>query len=512
MTPMPAKNQLRLPARVLCVDDDPQMCRALEVVVRLGGHTPRAASSVAEALDIARHEVIDLVVTDQQMPSLRGIDLVAMLRAEGLDTPVIILTAYGAIEDAVDSLQRGAHHYLVKPVDPEVLSAAITRSLDTARQTDAPATRRRGAALAQPGRQLVGESFAFRQLVRAMEEAVTSRGSMLIEGEPGTGKDAVAQAIRDLGDRADAPFIMLNCAALPEELLEGALLGNESGVFGGPAKRSIGALERANGGILLLGEISEMRLELQGKLLRALQEHEFTRVGGTEAQPVDVRIMATTNRPLAASVRTGTFRKDLFYRLNVVHLRVPPLRERREDIPLLARQFAARALGTEECAPDAITLSAMRLLELHDWPGNVRELQQAVERAVATSGGGPLEAWHFALVHGGGEPDGADASMTPSGREVLMLDDLDVMQAEERLIHLALERCANNRTAAATLLGMHVRTLRRKLKAIAQRGLTPTAVGSENADHDDDTDDDTDDVTGVVTDDSGEPGASGFTR
>ena len=474
MTQEPDETQTAPLPRVLCVDDDPQMCRALAVVVRESGCDPRTAGSVSEALDVARREVIDLVITDQQMPALRGVDLIALLRADGLDIPVIVLTAYGAIGDAVESLQRGARHYLVKPVDPDVLSQVIGETLAARREAQMLSALRQSAANQRPGRRMVGTSFAFRRMMRMVEQVARSRATVLIEGETGTGKELVAQAIRDMSDRAGTAYVTLNCAALPDGLIESALFGHERGAFTGAVQRSLGAFERANGGTLLLDEISEMRLDLQAKLLRVLQEQEFERVGGAALVRVDVRVIATTNRDLAECVRTGAFREDLYYRLNVVHVRVPPLRERREDIPLLARHFAARASHERQRVLESISPAAMELLEGQLWPGNVRELQHAIERAVVTGDGARLEAWHLVPpVRHASTPESA-RTLGPASAAGLMPADsggeeLDVAKAEERLIHQALERCDYNRTAAAALLGMHVRTLRRKLKAFNVR-------------------------------------------
>jgi DNA-binding NtrC family response regulator len=467
------------PPRILCVDDNPQMCRALEIVVRESGYEPCTAGSVIEALDIARREVIDLVVTDQQMPGLRGVDLIALLRAEGLETPVILLTAYGAIGDAVESMHRGAQHYLVKPVDPDVLSQAMEKTLAGRREAEELSALRQRAANQRPGRRMVGGSFAFRRLMRAVQQVATSRATVLIEGETGTGKELVAQAIRDMSDRAGTAYVTLNCAALPDGLIESALFGHERGAFTGAVKRSIGAFERANGGTLLLDEISEMRLDLQAKLLRVLQEQEFERVGGSALVHVDVRVIATTNRDLAECVQAGTFREDLYYRLNVVHLRVPPLRERREDIAILARYFAARAAHERQRDLESIAPGAMEALEARPWPGNVRELQHAIERAVVTSDGPRLEAWHFAPSARWAQLADAPSAPRPVAAAGLAATgedshELDVAKAEERLIHQALERCGHNRTAAAALLGMHVRTLRRKLKAFRARSSPST--------------------------------------
>ncbi|MCX5762229.1 MAG: sigma-54 dependent transcriptional regulator, partial [Gemmatimonadetes bacterium] len=333
---------------------------------------------------------------------------------------------------------------------------------------------------------LVGSGPSWQEMMRAISRVAGTRATVLIEGESGTGKELVARALRDLSDRADQPFITVNCAALPEGLIESTLFGHERGAFTGAAARSEGAFERADGGTLLLDEISEMRIDLQAKLLRVLQEQEFERVGGSSPVKVDVRVLATTNRHLEESVKEGTFRADLYYRLNVLRITVPPLRERREDIPDLARFFAARvALGLGRTL-DAVQPDVLALLQSFDWPGNVRELQHAVERAVVHADGARLRTQDFqlsranlGLVSGASfapreapAPVSSPASV-PAGTEILVLPGLDVSEAERQLILRALDRTHNNRTAAAALLGMHARTLRRKLKQMTDGGLLP---------------------------------------
>jgi DNA-binding NtrC family response regulator len=316
-----------------------------------------------------------------------------------------------------------------------------------------------------------------RRLMQTVSTAAPTRATVLLEGESGTGKELFARAIHDQSDRRDRPFIKLNCAALPEGLVESALFGHEKGAFTGAIKRVEGAFERAHGGTLLLDEISEMRLDLQAKLLRVLQEQEFERVGGSHPIKVDVRIIATTNRDLAAYAAAGHFRQDLYFRLSVIPFRLPPLRERADDIPLLATRFAVRTASEIGKEVQGITPDAMSMLQAYEWPGNVRELQHAVERAVILSPDPVLPAHafdgaRFGLAVGTGGPASVtrlpvpatprDGSMTvPEG--AVVLTSLDVNEAEKRLIERALEVARGNRTRAAELLGISVRTLRNKL-------------------------------------------------
>jgi transcriptional regulator with GAF, ATPase, and Fis domain len=328
-------------------------------------------------------------------------------------------------------------------------------------------------------RQLIGESPAIRRILQTVAMAARTRATVLLQGESGTGKELFARAVFEQSDRAERPFVKLNCAALPEGLIESALFGHERGAFTGAIKRVEGAFERANGGTLLLDEISELRLDLQSKLLRVLQEQEFERVGGTTPIKVDVRIIATTNRDLGAEAAAGTFRSDLYYRLSVIPIVIPPLRDRKEDIPMLATRFAMKT--AQEMGKDVKGLSpeAVTFLQAQEWLGNVRELQHAVERAVILSESPILEAHAFDPQRFGLTPAtaaGIDAELHVPSPEVtapvlgdgaVTLNTLNVAEAERALIVRALEMAGGNRTRASALLGISVRTLRNKLNTRA---------------------------------------------
>jgi DNA-binding NtrC family response regulator len=329
-------------------------------------------------------------------------------------------------------------------------------------------------------RQIIGETPVMRRLLQTIATAAPTRATVLLEGESGTGKELVARALHDQSDRAEGPFIKLNCAALPEGLVESALFGHERGAFTGAFKRVSGAFERAHGGTLLLDEISEMRLDLQAKLLRVLQEQEFERVGGSSPIKVDVRIIATTNRDLAAEAEAGRFRRDLFFRLSVIPITLPPLRERVEDIPLLAYRFAAQTAQDTKKDFAGISPEALSVLQRHDWPGNVRELQHAIERAVILASGPMLLPGHFegqrfgmgALLSTREAPASVAEHGGQNGRAAsnptVVLSSLNLSEAESRLIARALEVTEGNRTRAAELLGVNVRTLRNKLSTTSQ--------------------------------------------
>src|SRR5512132_967463 len=364
-------------ATILCLDDEPAIGLILQDTLERAGHQTVGAHSVPEALQALAKGNVDLIISDYRMPGLTGLEFLELLHQEGYDVPLIMLTGYASIEHAVASIKAGAVDYITKPVRPEQLELSVAQALEVVRLRRENDTLRREVMEFRNERAIIGESAQIRRLLQTVTTAAPTRATVLLEGESGTGKELFARAIHDASDRRDGPFIKLNCAALPEGLVESALFGHEKGAFTGAIKRVEGAFERANGGTLLLDEISEMRLDLQAKLLRVLQEQEFERVGGSTAIKVDVRVVATTNRDLASFAAAGHFRQDLYYRLSVIPVRLPPLRERKEDIPLLAHRFASHygqeiGKGVTGIAPEALAL-----LQAYDWPGNVRELQHA---------------------------------------------------------------------------------------------------------------------------------------
>jgi DNA-binding NtrC family response regulator len=468
-------------SNILCVDDEPAIRLILEDTLARAGHAPVTASDVAEALQIVARGGIDLVISDYRMPGLTGLEFLELLAKDGYDVPVIMLTGYASIEHAVASIKAGAIDYITKPIRPAQLELAVDQALEFVRLRRENDALRREVIQFRNERQIIGDSAAIRRALQTAAMSAPARATVLLQGESGTGKELFARAIHDQSDRRQAPFIKLNCAALPEGLVESALFGHEKGAFTGAIKRVEGAFERAHRGTLLLDEISEMRLDLQAKLLRVLQEQEFERVGGTAPIRVDVRIIATTNRDLEAEVAAGRFRQDLYYRLSVIPLRIPPLRERPEDISVLALRFALRTAAELNKQVSGIAPDALELLQQYAWPGNVRELQHAIERAVILCeapviGRQLFEGQRFGLsasriapgehespahdgngaVNGNGNGHGARGS-------TVVLESLDIAAAEKLLISRALEKTGNNRTRAAELLGIHVRTLRNKL-------------------------------------------------
>ena len=473
-------------ANILYVDDEPSVGLILEDTLSRAGHRPMGARNVVEALQVLTKESVDLIISDYRMPGLTGLEFLSLLQREGYDIPLIMLTGYASIEHAVAAIKAGAIDYITKPVRTQQLELAVEQALEFVRLRRENESLRREVMEFRNERQIIGESMHIRRILQTVAMVAPTRATVLLQGESGTGKELFARAIHDQSDRRDRPFIKLNCAALPEGLIESALFGHERGAFTGAVKRVEGAFERAHGGTLLLDEISEMRLDLQAKLLRVLQEQEFERVGGTSPIRVDVRVIATTNRNLGEHAAAGQFRQDLYYRLSVVPIEIPALRERPDDIPMLAYRFAMRTgsdVGKEIAgiAPDALAM----LLE-YPWPGNVRELQHAVERAVILSHDTILPGHLFEqqrMATGGLHPlvqqamqrsangDGAPpvAPVAPSGG--IVLNTLNVEEAEKALIERALEVTRGNRTKTADLLGISVRTLRNKLNGPQRAGV-----------------------------------------
>ena len=450
-------------ATILYVDDEPAVGMMLAHTIEHAGHRAVGTRSVAEAMQTLAAGGVDLILSDFRMPGLTGLDFLELLRRDGYDVPLIMLTGYASIEHAVSAIKAGAIDYITKPVDPQQLELTIDKALDVVR------LRRENSALKQEVMSLrsenaiVGNSPAIKRALTEVAMAAPTRATVLLLGESGTGKELFARAIHEQSDRRALPFIKLNCAALPEGLVESALFGHEKGAFTGAHKRVEGAFERAHLGTLLLDEISEMRLDLQAKLLRVLQQQEFERVGGDTPIQVDTRIIATSNRDLATEAAAGTFRQDLYFRLSVMPIQIPPLRERADDIPLLATRFALRAAVEYKKEIEGIAPDALDWLRAQPWPGNVRELQHAVDRAVILSRE-PLLALHRFT--------GGARARTPTAAQLIAQDDgavilhsLDVAAAERALIDAALARTGGNRTHAAALLGMSVRTLRTKLNA-----------------------------------------------
>ncbi len=467
-------------ARILCVDDEAASLLVIEDALQKDGHQTIGVHNVEAAFKVLARGGVDLIVSDYRMPGATGLELLSSMERDGFDVPLVMVTGYGSIEHAVASIKAGAVDYITKPVRPQQLQLAVDQALELVRLRRENAQLKEEVSRFRSASEIIGDSAVMERIFETLGVVSPTRATVLLQGESGTGKELLARTVHRLSDRGEGPFIAVNAAALPENLVESTLFGHEKGAFTGAVKSMRGAFERAHMGTLLLDEISEMRLDLQAKLLRALQEQEFERVGGSVPIRVDVRVVATTNQDLAKEVEAGRFREDLYYRLSVVPLLIPPLRDRLDDIPLLVNHFARRVAEENGKRIAGVAPETIEMLQRYDWPGNIRELAHDVERAVILSpdeilrpeafdrsrfglapvpgglGGARLGMPRSAAKDGGDDGGGA-------GRTRIFLDSFNVADAEEVLIGKALEATGNNRTKAADLLGISVRTLRNKL-------------------------------------------------
>jgi len=461
--------------RILVVDDEESIRWVLERACAQHGHTVVAVETGAAALDALRGEPFDVALVDIRLPDISGLEVVSQARAAGVETLFIVITAQNTMQNAVEATKRGAYDYLTKPFDLAQVDALLRRALEL-QQLTRDVTRLRGE-LRQSHEWVIGRTPAMQEVYKVLGRVAPTEATVLIEGETGTGKELVARTLHYHSERR-GPFVAVNCSAIPSELLESELFGYERGAFTGAVERRIGKFEAAAAGTLLLDEIADLPIGLQAKLLRVLQEREFTRVGGREPIRTDARIVAATNMDLGNSVQAGTFRADLYYRLNVVRVRVPPLRDRRADIPELVDYFVAkvnRELGT---AIVGVSPDVREDLVRRDWPGNVRELANAVLRAAVMARGRTLVAEDFALTEDGSPVDAQPAGPLEDAvrrRLAELLErnpdtrDLheDVIRAVERpLIAEVLDRTGGNQVRAAELLGINRNTLRKKISEL----------------------------------------------
>ena len=472
-------------ATILHVGDEPSLGPLLQDTLSRAGHRAIEAANVVGALQALAGEHVDLIISDDRLPGLTGLEFLSLLQREGYSVPLILVTENASSDSAIAAIKTGVIGCVAKPVTVRALELAVEQGLELLRLRRENETLRREIQEFRNQREIIGDSIAVRRILQTVAMAAPTRSTALLQGESGTGKELFARAIHDQSDRRNEPFIALNCAALPDGLIESALFGHERGAFTGATKRVSGAFERADRGTLLLDEISEMKVELQTKLLRVLQEHQFERVGGTSPVRVDVRVIATTSRDLAVDAAAGTFRQDLYARLSAVRMVIPPLRDRVEDIPLLAYRFASRTAAAIGKEISGISQDALASLMAYPWPGNIRELQHAVERAVILSREAllPLNAFdgqQLGHVHSLARQaasrnaalaasatvaaiGGGNGSANPVPADAVVLTTLNIDEAERTLIQRALEVTKNNRTRTAELLGISVRTLRNKL-------------------------------------------------
>jgi len=440
-------------ARILVVDDEAAARSGLEKLLRQAGYTVVSAGDGRQALAAADEGAPDLVVTDLKMPVMDGMALLARLREQDRELPVIVATAFGEVSAAVEAMRAGASDFLTKPIDIDVLTLSIERCLASrALRVESDNLRRQLREKIGEGIQgLLGASPVMQKVYRVARQVAGSRATVLVTGESGTGKGELARAIHALGPRAKAPFVSLHCASIPETLLESELFGHERGAFTGADRRRIGRFEQASGGTLFLDEVGEIPASMQVKLLRVLQERAIERVGGSETLPVDVRLVAATNKDLVKEVSEGRFREDLYYRLNVVHVEMPPLRLRGADVLVLANHFLDRFARDNHKSLEGLTEAARSKLLGHRWPGNVRELENAVERAVVLSEGTLVDADDLPF----------DTAQPAQGH--LRVPGCTMAEIERHAILSTLEIAGGSTARAAEILDISVRTVQYRL-------------------------------------------------
>lgn len=430
--------------KILIVDDEEHMCWALERAMRQEGYQTLVATRGLMGLDLIRDEQPSLVILDLRMPELDGMEVLKRAKKINPKLPVIMLTAHGTIETAIEAMKIGATDYITKPFDLDELKLVIKQNLLLS-QLETEVTFLR-SELTSKYDNMVGQSKVIKDIISLIERVAGSNASVLITGESGTGKEVAAVALHQNSPRSHEPFIPVNCAALPEQLLESELFGHERGAFTGATSRKLGRFELADKGTIFLDEIAEMSMNMQAKLLRVLQEKTFERVGGTETLSVDVRVIAATNRQMDEAIKKGQFREDLFYRLNVIHIHLPPLRERKEDIPLLAGHFLQKFGHTYQV--NKISPEAMDLLCKYHWPGNIRELQNVIERSTIICRDNEIRPEHLPR----------DIYTAPKSTSDMIVEfpeqGLSLEELEKELILKALEKSGGNQTKAAQLLGI----------------------------------------------------------
>jgi DNA-binding NtrC family response regulator len=448
-------------APILVIDDESEMRSALSHALTRKGFSVESAASGMEALVKIKKDPFSLVITDIKMPEMSGMEVLGAVKKMAPGIPVIVITAYGSIHNAVEAMQAGAADYLLKPFSFETLNATVEKVLDG---TDSIGRQQanQNDKIKPTVKTLVTKSSELLDILKLAKSVATSRSTILIQGESGTGKELLAAYIHENSGFKDEPYVAVNCAALPDTLAESELFGHEKGAFTGAVNRKIGKFELAKHGTVVLDEISEMSLPLQAKLLRVLQEREIDRVGGSQSVPMHARVVAISNVDLKKAISEKKFREDLYYRINVVPFTIPPLRERKGDIPLLVDHFLEKYGQLNKQEKKNISAAAMAQLVDKEWKGNIRELENSIERAVLISRGPELLPEHLFL-------DPADSASQSSSSTVLsMRAGMTVKEMEKQLITKTLEEVNDNRTHAAELLGISIRTLRNKLREYKQ--------------------------------------------
>jgi DNA-binding NtrC family response regulator len=445
-------------ATILIVEDEAKMRRLLELNLGDDGFATVSAADAETGLKLLQSATVDLVLTDVKLPGMDGMEFLQAVKRSNAALPVVVMTAFGTVETAVEAMKAGASNYVLKPFSLDEMRMVVHKELDVRRLRDENRSLREALQKRFEHPNIVARSAKMQEVMATVERVAQTNSTVLLGGESGVGKDLIARAIHEKSRRASGPFVKINSTAIPENLLESELFGYEKGAFTGAIASKPGKFELADKGTLFLDEIGDVPPPTQVKLLRVLQEREFERLGGTRTLKVDVRLVAATNRDLRAALEQGTFREDLYYRLNVVPIDIPPLREHKEDIPELVSLFLARWTAESGKEFSGVAPEAMKLMMDHHWPGNVRELQNIIERAAVLAKGQTLEAGDVSLDPPRGQHANAGVAILPEG--------MSLEQWEDEMIREALRRAHGNKSQAARMLGLSRNALRYRLSKI----------------------------------------------
>ncbi len=439
---------------ILIVDDEPEMRAALSHALNRSGFSVESASNGHEALEKIKNDVFGMVITDMKMPEMSGMQVLEEVKKVSPQMPVIMMTAYGTIDTAVEAMKEGASDYIIKPFSTEILEETIRNVCEKSNTSKEKKIQKTIIKKGVENKEIITRDPKMLKILESARNVAPTNSTVLILGESGTGKEMLADYIHQHSGRNDQPYVALNCAALPEHLAESELFGHEKGSFTGAGNRKLGKLELANQGSIVLDEISEMAMPLQAKLLRAIQEREVDRIGGSRPVRIEARIIAISNIDLKKAVEEGKFRQDLFYRVNVIPFTIPPLRERKLDIKLLAKYFLEKCCALNKKEKVSISEESLSLLMENEWKGNIRELENVIERAVIMGNGHTIEPRHLFM----------EKTVNQGKKDSYLKAGLSVKEMEKTLIFQTLEEVNDNRTHAAKLLGISIRTLRNKLR------------------------------------------------
>jgi len=441
---------------ILIVEDEPKMRRLLEITLGEDGHTVHIAPDAETGLKCFQREAIDLILTDLKLPGMNGLEFLQEAKRSNASVPIVVMTAYGTVETAVEAMKAGASDYVLKPFSMAELRLVIRKELDVQRVRDENRSLREALGKRYQFQNIIARSSRMQEVLAIVERVAATNSTVLLGGESGVGKDLIARAIHQNSRRASGPFIKINSTAIPDNLFESELFGYEKGAFTGANTSKPGKFELADKGSMFLDEIGDVPAPIQVKLLRVLQEREFERLGGTRTLKVDVRLIAATNKDLRAALEQGTFREDLYYRLNVVPIDIPPLREHKEDLPELVNHFLARFSRGNGKQVEKVTPAALKLLMDYHWPGNVRQLENTIERAVALSANPVIDVEDIAL-------DSNSAGKGAVNNAPVLPEGITLEQWEDEIIREALRRASGNKSQAARMLGLSRNALRYRL-------------------------------------------------